>query len=307
MGNTHLSLSPEDIDLSLDEGINLPPSAINALRRDAAEKFVSQRREIINQEYTPPKNGFKNIKKFTTAQFFDEKSYLDAIKCNENAISSIDISFLPVDSSEKALSLSRGVYLPPVIFDGELDEVKELLEKAKKSGIMYALVSNIGQIELAKAYGLTPVGDFRLNITNVESRIAYEKMGASHLILSPELTLPKARDIGGALITYGRIPLMITERCFISENFGCKSCNNATLTDRLGEKFPMRREFRHRNVIFNSIPTYMGDRVGELKSHRIESNHLIFSNESGREIIGVLEAIKNSAPLPNKVRRVGRR
>ena len=307
MGNTHLSLSPEDIDLSLDEGINLPPSAINALRRDAAEKFVSQRREIINQEYTPPKNGFKNIKKFTTAQFFDEKSYLDAIKCNENAISSIDISFIPMDSSEKALSLSRGVYLPPVIFDGELDEVKELLEKAKNSGIMYALVSNIGQIELAKAYGLTPVGDFRLNITNVESRIAYEKMGASHLILSPELTLPKARDIGGALITYGRIPLMITERCFISENFGCKSCNNATLTDRLGEKFPMRREFRHRNVIFNSIPTYMGDRVGELKSHRIESNHLIFSNESGREIIGVLEAIKNSAPLPNKVRRVGRR
>ena len=307
MGNTNLSIAPEDIQLEIDDGINLPPSAINALRRDGAEKFSSQRRELDNFEYTPQKSGFKNTKKLTTAQFFSEKNYFDALKIDKNALSKISIAFLPLDSSEGNLSAYGGVYLPPIILDGELDEVRERLDLAKKSGIMYALVSNIGQIELVKSYGMTPIGDFRLNVTNGESRLAYEKMGVEHLILSPELTLPKARDIGGGLITYGRIPLMITERCFISENFGCKNCNNASLTDRLGEKFPMRREFRHRNVIFNSIPTYMGDRVGELKSHRIESNHLIFSNESGREIIGVLEAIKNSAPLPNKVRRVGRR
>ena len=307
MGNTNLSLIPEDIDLSLDAGINLSPSAINALRREGAEKFSSQRRQLDNFEYTPIKNGYKNTKKLTTAQFFSEKSYLDALKFDKNALSKIDISFLPLDSSQSTLSTSGGVYLPPVIFDGELDEVKEMLDLAKKSGKMYALVSNIGQIELVKSYGLTPIGDFRLNVTNSESRLVYEKMGIEHLVLSPELTLPKARDIGGGLITYGRIPLMITERCFISENFGCKNCNNACLTDRLGEKFPMRREFGHRNLIFNSVPTYMGDRIGELRSHRIESNHLIFSIESGREIIGVLEAIKSSAPLSNKVRRVGRR
>jgi hypothetical protein len=35
MGNTFLSLSPDDIELDLDEGINLSPSALNALRREA--------------------------------------------------------------------------------------------------------------------------------------------------------------------------------------------------------------------------------------------------------------------------------
>ena len=172
---------------------------------------------------------------------------------------------------------------------------------------MYALVGNIVQIELVRSFGLTAIGDFRLNLTNGESAEKYKEMGICHLILSPELILPKARDIGGSVITYGRIPLMITERCFISENFGCERCEGAMLTDRKGEKFPIRREFKHRNLIFNSIPTYMGDQIGELRSYRIESEHLIFSIESGREIINILDSISAFAPLPCKVRRVGRR
>ena len=307
MGNTLLSLSPEDIDLILDEGINLPPSAINALRRDAAEKFQSQRLDLDPIKYIPTKNCLTSKKPLKTAQFFSEISYLDAMSDDGSMLSTLDLHFLPIYSSDEALSVCNGVYLPPVVTDNELSEMKILLEKAKNKGIMYALVGNIGQIELVKSYGYTPIGDFRLNVTNSESAVIYRNMGVEHLILSPELTLPKARDIGGGLITYGRIPLMITERCFISENFGCKNCGKSALTDRLGEKFPMIREFKHRNIIFNSIPTYMGDRVGELRSHRIESEHLIFSTEDGREIIDVLDCIKASSPLDGRVRRVGRR
>jgi hypothetical protein len=69
----------------------------------------------------------------------------------------------------------------------------------------------------------------------------------------------------------------------------------------------MMRLWQHRNIIFNSIPTYMGDRQSELRKHRIESEHLIFSTESAREIIHVLGAIAEGMPLSNKVRRVGRR
>ena len=108
-------------------------------------------------------------------------------------------------------------------------------------------------------------------------------------------------------ITYGRIPLMITERCFISENFGCDKCGKSALVDRKGEKFPMKREFKHRNIIFNSIPTYMGDRRDELKSHRLSSYHLLFTTENGREICNIIKAHTKSAELPFKVRRVGRR
>ena len=306
MGNTNLSLSPEDIDLTLDENINLPPSALNALRREAAERLEDCSRELPDVKYTPS-HPEKSTKALTTAQFFSESAYLEALECDEALIRRLDIAFIPLFSGEESLHRAGAVYLPPVIFDSELEEVYNALEKAKNNGVMYALVGNIGQIELVKSFGLTAVGDFRLNVTNGECAVKYKEMGVNHLILSPELTLPKARDIGGSVITYGRVPLMITERCFISENFGCESCERAMLTDRKGEKFPIRREFKHRNLIFNSIPTYMGDQIGELRSYRIESEHLIFSIESGREIINILDSISALAPLPCKVRRVGRR
>lgn len=307
MGNTCLSLEPRDIEITLDENINLPPSALNALRREAAERFESSGREIIKRQYTPVQKEKKDKVPRLSAQFLSEESYIEAIGRDEGLISEIDIAFLPLFSSIESLRQSCAVYLPPVIFDSELLDVKAALENAKKAGVMYALVSNIGQIGLARSFGFTPIGDFRLNVTNSESALAYRGLGVEVLILSSELTLPKARDIGGSLITYGRIPLMITERCFISENFGCESCGRSALTDRKGEKFPMLREFKHRNLILNSLPTYMGDRRDELASHRLNSHHLIFTTEGGDEIIKVLRAHKTGAELPLRVRRVGRR
>ena len=305
MGNTGLSLDPSDIEITLDENINLPPSVLNALRREAAEKFESCDRPLANFKYSPIKAA-RNRESVTTAQFFSVDSFREAYR-HGIFKQEINIAFLPHTASVDALRMAGGIYLPPIIFDSEWDEVKKSLENARKNGIMYALVSNIGQIELAKSLEFEIYGDFRLNVTNGESASVYRQMGVHHLILSPELTLPQARDIGGGLITYGRIPLMITERCFISENFGCEACNKCSLTDRKGEKFPMMREFTHRNIIFNSVPTYMGDRVDELRSHRIESEHLIFSTEGGREIISILDAISGCAALPRRVRRVGRR
>jgi putative protease len=307
MGSTNLTLLPDDISLTLDEGINLPPSAINALRRSAAEAFESSRRELGEVNYAPKFDKNNNIKSLTTAKFYSDEAYLKALSSDPREISSLDISFLPLTSSADALSKANGVYLPPVYTDAERDEIVKLLENAKKHGIMYALVSNIGQIELVKSLGLAPIGDFRLNVTNGESAAVYRSMGVTHLILSPELTLPKARDIGGGLITYGRIPLMITERCFIGENFGCKNCNKAALIDRKGEKFPMMREFGHRNIIFNSLPTYMGDKADELRQYRLKSCHLLFTTERGDEINRIIKAHRCGEKLNDRVRRIGRR
>jgi hypothetical protein len=75
----------------------------------------------------------------------------------------------------------------------------------------------------------------------------------------------------------------------------------------MGEKFPIRREFNHRNIIFNSLPTYMGDKREELMQYRISSQHLIFSVEGGEEILSVLRAHLGGKKLVGSVRRIGRR
>ena len=307
MGNTYLSLDVENIDLILDENINLSPASLNALRREAAELFESQERVFDFTSYNPLSRKRTVGEDLFTAQFMSEDFYLSALDKAGEVISAIDISFLPLGSSIDALRRAGGVYLPPVIFDSQMEKAIEELEKIQKAGVMYALVGNIGQIGITKSLGFRVIGDFRLNVTNAESKYAIGHMGVEHLILSPELTLPQARDIGGGIITYGRIPLMITERCFISENFGCERCNRAALTDRKGERFPIIREWEHRNIILNSIPTYMGDRREELRAHRLGSRHMIFTVERGEEILGVLRSSRDGRALSVKVRRVGRR
>ena len=308
MGNTLLSLSEEDIELTLDENINLPPSALNGLRREAAELFQIEGRSLEKLTYTPTdRSAWDKSSQLLTAQFMSESAFLDALDRVKHHVSEFDVIFLPHTASVESLRLAGGVYLPPVVFDGQTGALVSELKKIREAGVVYALVGNIGQIAVARDLGFRIVGDFRLNVTNSESKRVLYEMGVEHLILSPELTLPKARDVGGGIITYGRIPLMITERCFIGENFGCEKCNKAALTDRKGEKFPMMREFEHRNIILNSVPTYMGDRIEELRSYRLRSYHMIFTVERGEEISSALSAHHKGAPLKVRVRRVGRR
>jgi hypothetical protein len=115
-----------------------------------------------------------------------------------------------------------------------------------------------------------------------------------------------ARDIGGGEIVMGRLPLMLTERCFIKENFSCQGCGKSALSDRTGAKFPIIREWQHRNIILNSIRTYMGDKKRELAFAGILHQHFIFTNESADEAIKLIDAYKKGTVLPS-VRRIGSR
>ena len=99
---------------------------------------------------------------------------------------------------------------------------------------------------------------------------------------------------------------MLTERCFIKENFGCDRCGEAAFTDRRGARFPILREEGHRNVILNSLPTDMGDRREELLRARIRTAHFLFTVESGREVRELLRAYRAGEALPLPVRRIGR-
>lgn len=302
MGATFLSLSPEDIELDIDDGVNLPPSAINALRRDAAAAFECCERTDGVREYFEESFTRDSINSTKTAQIFSKKTVAEFERAD--VADSFDIVFLPI---EHFRDWADGIAIPAVVTDSEIDSVRSLLREARGRGAKYALVGNIGHIELARSAGLIPVGDFRLNITNRCAAQQIFEMGIESRILSPELTLPMARDIGGAEIVYGRIPLMITERCFIKESFGCDKCSDAALIDRTGAKFPLMYEYGHRNLLFNSRPTYMGDRRRELEQARINKVHFIFTTESSVEIRKVIDAYKRGAVLSGEVRRIGKR
>lgn len=302
MGDTCFSLAAADLSLSMDEGLFLPVGGINAVRRSAVAALEEQLRRVPENTCTPlslpavpPSRRCRTALCRTAAQMrVLDRSYFDLV-------------FL---SFEEALALPEeekqpdGVLLPPVLPDSEEKEVREALAVLRKRGIRYAMVSGAGTLRLAREEGFLPYGDFRLNITNRESAAFWREHGCVGFVLSPELSPARARDIGeGGYFVYGRIPLMLTERCFVKETAGCASCGKASLTDRRGISFPVLREWKHRDLICNSLPTYLGDDSAARGAIRNLGEHFFFSTETPAEIKAVLTAYKADAALGYPVRR----
>ena len=305
-----------------DENIIVPVSALNALRRDACELLEKALREKesarVGFEKYEPKNPEEchNVPQRAKISQFSEKNrkneqktarFYSPEQITEDAREFFDIIYL---SLEKFSGECEGVVLPPVIFDSEMPKVEKMLENAKKKGAKYALVGNLGALELAKGQGFIIHGDFRFNVYNNETVAALSDLEVESVILSPELTLPQMRDVKGdtAAIVYGRIPLMLLEKCVAKEVSSCEACaaGRATLTDRKGISFPVLREWEHRSVIYNSAPTYMADRRAELDRAGVENRHFIFSTESADEVNAIISAYKSGKSVPEgeRIRRI---
>ncbi len=290
-----------DLSIEMDEGLMLPISRLNALRRDAIDAWTQASIEQKPHEihtYAPQK-PLATRRTRLTARF------RSSTQITPTARTYFDRIYLPLD---RASSDCDGVILPPVIFERDLPRVAAMLEGAYRMGIREAVVGNIGHLALVRAANMTPVGDFRFNVTNSETVAVLEALGVSSTLLSPELTLPQARDMGGDtdLIVYGRIPLMTLEKCVIKELADCSACahDSVRMRDRRGIVFPVLREWKHRNVVYNSLPTSMSDRANALTRAHITARHFLFSTETPSEVDAVIEAYRKGLPLPGLVRRI---
>ena len=288
------------VAISLDEGLMVPVSRLNALRREALAALVPQKPANGSEKphYSPIRAKGLRPKK-PTARF------TSPAQIPESARAYFEHIYLPLNRYAPS---ADGVVLPAVIFDSERDSIRAELKKAAAAGATHALVGNVGHLSLALEAGLVPHGDFRLNVTNEGSLAVLLEMGFADVLLSPELTLPQIRDIKGACdaIIYGRIPLMILEKCVGKELGSCEDCGKdaLTLTDRRGEKFPVLREMPHRSIIFNSRPTVMSDKRADLLKASINGGHFIFTTETAWEAAAIMESYQRGTAPTGPVRRI---
>ena len=294
-----------NININAEDGLMMPISRLNALRRDG----VSALGEALKPKYKISTDFATVSPKNKRAPALSAR-FLCPSDITESARRYFDIIYLPLERYDGSVS---GVIMPPVIFDREIPRVTAMLKRAKELGATDILVGNLGHIELAKKFGFTLHGDIRLNLTNSETAAVLESLGFCELIASPELTLPRLRDLGGAVTAtvYGKIPLMLLEKCAIREISGCRGYSGsqvcrATLTDRRGVDFTVIREGEHRNVVYNSLPTCMSDRESELRAAGLVSRHFIFTDETPTEIDRVIKAYTDNTPLGIPVRRINK-
>ena len=305
----------ENVSVSAD-AVNLPISSVNALRRALCEEL---NRKLIGEIPSYPRFDGK-LPRRTGSVFAKEKSayfcFYDAL--TPKALGYFDRIFLPLtEYCAHAQALKShgnvGIAFPPVAFDHELPSVRALAEKAYENGARMALIPGFWQAQMADLLGFEKHGDLRLNLYNSESASVYAEKGFSSVIVSPEVGASVASglasDIPKGYIAYGRLPLMTLEKCMIRDAFSnkddrasCRYCDThkvSTLTDRTGASFPVVREFLHRNVLYNSVPTYMADKpLSGLFSHAI------FTDESKAAVDGIIGQMEKRLPSKTKFRRL---
>ena len=326
-------------------GLMVPVSKLNALRREGLEVLDEARKTaILAQERHRAEKVQQTLREpireipesrgqvTYTARFANEG------QIPPDAKDFFDVIYLPMEHWVKVPQGQKpyGVMIPPVVFDREVDMVMRRLSAVLCEGARHLMVGNVCHIpmveELLARLSQVPRhevvlhGDFRLNVCNPMSAEGFLNMGLADVLMSPELTLPRMRDMAevygsacGAMV-YGRIPLMLLEKCAIRGLYAeggvsspcgkageaCVVCsqNKAQMVDRKGVKFPILRTYPHRNVVYNSRPLSMTDRGMALDKAHIANRHMIFSVETPREVSAVLSATRDGTPLQGEVSRI---
>ena len=296
------------VRLSLGRGLSLSASAINGLRRDALEGLREMRcapMERREQAAPPTPEDICSGKelRFTVSLARSEQLTDDLLELGPAVV------YLPVERMEQLDARMPERYsgiefcaaLPRICKDREEPDLLRLLELAKERGCSSLAVQNIGQIGLAGKLGLTARGGFGLNVFNSRSLEELKSWGLVSACVSFELRHEQIRDLRKTLdceaIVYGRLPLMITENCLISNaGRGCPvrkgaavPCGEAhVLTDRKNEDFPVLPVFGCRSEIENGKTLFLADKP-EFRRCGLRFAQLRFTTESAGECVRVLE------------------
>ena len=277
-GNTPFAV--EDCAVTLDDGLFLPVDRQNALRNDALGALERRLDDARRQDYGAPAADIVPAADSAPAPAarprarglvlrFDN-TIPDAALLRALAPAAVRID-LPLHALPERLpcdaSLCSAV-LPRVVFDSDVADVRRLLAAAKARGVRQVTLPSAALLPLCEGFVLH--GDYTLNVYNTRTLAELAGMGFDSVFLSPEAKAAAFRNAGGAareILFYGRAPVMHTEACILQNLRPCGPSDGCRglLTDRTGAQFPILREFRHRNTLYNAVPTCLFDRRDRLE------------------------------------------
>ena len=286
----------------VDEGLSLPLSVLNDLRRRCLEDLSRQRQVLPQRRKEPFRPGvrYENPKRppvltlsvCTAAQLSGELLRLSPA-----------LIYLPFDEAAAHPDAVRrcqdagvplAVIMPRICTDKELPRLEQDLVALRNLGVEEALAGNLGAVRRAAQLGFRVRGDFGLGVYNSQTMKELKRMGLISATASFELKLAQIRDLSKTIptefIAYGRLPLMIMENCIIHNHSGRHTCGNVNLlTDRKGERFPVVKAWGCRNEIYNAKKVFLADKSADWQKLGLWGARLMFTTENAPECVQVLE------------------
>lgn len=298
LGNT--PYFAENVSVALDNGLFVPASALNTLRREACEELDKARADFsgekVNVTYNAPNYSHPSSK---------QKVYIRIETAEQlpDNLGSIDGIIFPLEADILAL---EGVSVPiiadiPRGVDNE-EKIKERLSLFAQNGVKTALCGNISAVKIAKDLNFTVMADTFLNLSNSESLETARQLDVSSAVVSVEERLNDisalSSPIEKGIIAYGNLPLMLFKNCPLKNGGGCKACDKkGVITDRLGTEFPIRCRNGYSELL-NSVPIWLADKQKEFKN--LDFIILYFTREEKCEAERVISAYKTGAAPEGK-------
>lgn len=290
----------EKVKALVEPGLSVPLSALNALRRQVLEE-LSRQRQLLPARKTgqfQPGVRYENPAGpplLTVSVYRAGQVSADLLDLAPAIlyVPAEELSAHPECVKKRSQDTALGVILPRVVWDRELPQLREQLEKARQLGATEALVGNLGLLSLARELEFRPRADYGLPAFNAQALKEFKRLGFASVTASFELKLAQIRDLSKALpvegIVYGRLPLMITENCIIKNHTGQCTCGGENiLTDRKGERFPVVKAPGCRNEILNSKKLFLADKP-DWKRVGLTYARLLFTTENPWECVQALE------------------
>ncbi|MHA1458151.1 MAG: peptidase U32 family protein [Promethearchaeota archaeon] len=196
----------------------------------------------------------KNLKSIKAASQYADSVYFGIEKFNMRMRS----ENIALENINKVVDFCRKVGLKTylatniLVYDSELNYLREIIEKGKDAGIDAFIVHDIAAIEIAKEMGVNFHISTQCNVSNSLSARFYEKLGAERLILARELSLEKIKEIKRNLtkseveiFIHGAMCTSISGRCYFSQDI-CgtekKSANRGSCIQPCRRRWWVREE-----------------------------------------------------------------
>lgn len=280
----------KEISVQAEDGLSLPLSLLNTLRREGLAELLSRRETPVPHAFRP--FAF-SPRRHTVPEAPGVRLRVRQYTQLEEFTSPLRV-ILPIEEITKTC-LQRfpdaAAEIPPLVFPGEEPSVISRLRELKALGLRCAVCENLGAVAMAQEAGLIPLGGCGLNILNSAALAAYESIGVADITVSFEsgernLARLRGTAVRGAL-GYGYLPLMRMRACPAKDARGCGNCSgHPVLTDRMGIRFPLLCSSRKFTTLFNSVPLYTGDKP----LRGADFFTLYFTLESAREVRRIYEA-----------------
>lgn len=219
--------------MSISDGVALPLSKLNHLRRELLEELSTLRLGESKRDKQEILEKFATVAKAKSKPKTENPQnplYTIWVQHPEQITEALldkkpEVLYLPLNTSpqmvtrcqEKGITLC--LQLPSIASDLERDNLNEKVKMFRSLGVKEGLCGTLDTLHWGKQLGLSLRGDYGLGIYNNHSLKQLEGQ-LSSAVPSFELKFPQIRDLNKNIplegMIYGHLPLMTTKNCMIS-------------------------------------------------------------------------------------------